>query len=190
MLRMWIPILRDIRAGYLHLSLHLLSTVVWQSDVCDHKGGTMLSVPHSMQPSRAVTFVSNDIESIVAILHINGRDCKNYSCNQQSCIVLYVSHSAIIFLVYMMVLTGLCNNNEIIKSSAIWLVISNSRSALPRVARNVVQNRKYCLQESISGFWNLLNCCTISCLGSCSHLLQYSFCVLVFSYTPQALPSE
>jgi len=32
----------------------------------------MLSVPHSMQPSRTVTFVSNDIESIVAILHING----------------------------------------------------------------------------------------------------------------------
>ena len=37
----------------------------------DHKGGTMISVPHTMQPSRPVTFVSNGIECLVTILCIS-----------------------------------------------------------------------------------------------------------------------
>ena len=31
----------------------------------DHKGGTMLSLPSSMQPCRTATFASNGIESVV-----------------------------------------------------------------------------------------------------------------------------
>ena len=39
----------------------------------DHKGGTMMSVPTSMHPNRAVTFISNGIESLVTTLHVNGK---------------------------------------------------------------------------------------------------------------------
>ena len=31
----------------------------------DHKGGTMISVPHTMNPSKPVTFVANGIECLV-----------------------------------------------------------------------------------------------------------------------------
>lgn len=39
----------------------------------DHKGGTMLSVPSNMQPSRSATVVSYGMESVVTILNINGK---------------------------------------------------------------------------------------------------------------------
>ena len=39
----------------------------------NHKGGTMISVPNSMQPDKTVTFVSSGIEIIVTVLHISGK---------------------------------------------------------------------------------------------------------------------
>ena len=40
-------------------------------EVNDHKGGTMISVPHAMQPSRLVPSVCNGIECVVTILCVN-----------------------------------------------------------------------------------------------------------------------
>ena len=37
----------------------------------DHKDGTMISMPHSMQPNHPMCFVSNGIEVTVTTLHIN-----------------------------------------------------------------------------------------------------------------------
>ena len=51
------------------------SHVVLRCDraINDHKGGTMLSVPSSMQPSRTANFSINGIESLVTTLSIDDK---------------------------------------------------------------------------------------------------------------------
>ena len=39
----------------------------------DHKGGTMLSLPSSMQPCRTATFASNGIESVVTSVQVQSQ---------------------------------------------------------------------------------------------------------------------
>ena len=63
----------SVRPGYpQHSSSPVVSTdhVVLRCDrpINDHKGGAMISVTNTMQPSSTVTFVCNGIESLVTCL--------------------------------------------------------------------------------------------------------------------------